>query len=96
MGKLHLIKTVLGKDAPSVIVHGPAGCGKTLNASRIARHFGLIYTVDGWASGQTFQPKNFLYLTNEDMDLFAKAQKQIKVVAYSSLPKRVIGVNQNG
>lgn len=25
----------------SIVIHGPQGCGKTLNAQRLARHFGL-------------------------------------------------------
>ncbi|WP_156810391.1 hypothetical protein [Pseudoxanthomonas sp. GW2] len=30
----------------SIIVFGPAGCGKTLNAVSIARHFGLARILD--------------------------------------------------
>ena len=30
----------------SIIVHGPPGCGKTLNAVSIARHFGLSKILD--------------------------------------------------
>lgn len=30
----------------SIIVHGPPGCGKTLNAVNIARHFGLSKILD--------------------------------------------------
>ena len=30
----------------SLIVHGPPGCGKTLNAVSIARHFGLARILD--------------------------------------------------
>ncbi|WP_125076991.1 hypothetical protein [Pseudoxanthomonas sp. SGT-18] len=30
----------------SIIVHGPTGCGKTLNAVAIARHFGLARILD--------------------------------------------------
>ena len=30
----------------SIIVHGPPGCGKTLNAVSIARHFGLSRILD--------------------------------------------------
>ncbi|MDP3228486.1 MAG: hypothetical protein Q8N13_10995 [Acidovorax sp.] len=31
---------------PSVIVHGPQGCGKTLHGDRLARHFGLRAVVE--------------------------------------------------
>ncbi len=31
----------------SVIVFGPAGCGKTTNAVRLAQHFGLNKIADG-------------------------------------------------
>lgn len=30
----------------SIIVHGPTGCGKTVNAVAIARHFGLARILD--------------------------------------------------
>lgn len=30
----------------SIIVHGPTGCGKTLNAVSLARHFGLARILD--------------------------------------------------
>lgn len=30
----------------SIIVHGPQGCGKTLHAVSIARHFGLARILD--------------------------------------------------
>lgn len=30
----------------SVIIYGPQGCGKTVNAQRLMRHFGLREVVD--------------------------------------------------
>lgn len=50
----------------TTIVYGPQGCGKTRNAARIAKAYGLTNIVDDWyglETGQKFQPKT-LYLTN--------------------------------
>lgn len=37
---------VLTSSNKSVFVYGPQGCGKTLNAPAIARHFGLQMWID--------------------------------------------------
>lgn len=31
---------------PSVVIYGPQGCGKSVNAQRLRRHFGLTRVVD--------------------------------------------------
>ena len=31
---------------PSVIIYGPQGCGQSMNAQRLARHFGLGEVVE--------------------------------------------------
>ena len=48
----------------SVFVYGPQGCGKTRNAAKIAAHFGLSKTIDGY-DGQGFPPFDCLILGNE-------------------------------
>jgi uridine kinase len=30
----------------SIVIHGPQGCGKTLNGQRLRKHFGLQVIVD--------------------------------------------------
>lgn len=55
----------------SVLIYGPQGCGKTINADKIAKHFGLKRIVDaGRDSNQASEclaPKSegTLYLTTE-------------------------------
>lgn len=39
----------------TVIVYGPQGCGKTLHANEIAKHFGLDKVVDGWMACQPIE-----------------------------------------
>jgi hypothetical protein len=54
---------------PSIVIHGPQGCGKTMNAQRLRRHFGLLAVVEmddhPW---QRRQIANFgaLLLTNDE------------------------------
>lgn len=50
----------------TMIVYGPAACGKTYNAKRIAKHFGLKKIIDGWSEGSEMPPQfGALVLTNE-------------------------------
>lgn len=50
---------------PSLIVHGPKGCGKTRNAKRIAAAFGLYRIIDDWARTNSLPQLGALALTNE-------------------------------
>lgn len=56
---------------PSIVVHGPQGCGKTRNAERIKQYFGLDRIVDEGhlpytlAKGPKLEPDGVLYLTCE-------------------------------
>ncbi|SDF23357.1 hypothetical protein [Phytopseudomonas seleniipraecipitans] len=50
----------------SVIVQGPQGCGKTLNAARIAKALGLSKIVDNWQPGDALDKQHTLYLTYHD------------------------------
>ena len=48
----------------SVIVYGPAGCGKTHNAKRLMKHFGMSRVIDEWKPGDEI-PDNCLMLTEQ-------------------------------
>ena len=50
---------------PSWVVHGPQGCGKSVNAQRIARKLGLGQVVDDWHWGQPMPKTGALVLTCE-------------------------------
>lgn len=41
----------------TVIVYGPQGCGKTRNADKMRRAFGLDTVIDDWQPGREGQPK---------------------------------------
>jgi len=47
----------------SVVVYGPTGCGKTRNAERMLKAFGLQFIYDGY-SGEPLLPEGVLALTN--------------------------------
>lgn len=50
---------------PSIIVHGPQGCGKTRNALKLAAAFGLKRILDNYQGTVKDVPKqNALILTN--------------------------------
>lgn len=49
----------------SVVVFGPQGCGKTLNAEKLRRHFGLQTVIDnGWDWNTPVPREGALVLTN--------------------------------
>ena len=50
--------------AVSWIVYGPEGCGKSINAARIAAALGLTDIVDDWVPGMPFPSYGCLALTN--------------------------------
>lgn len=53
----------------AIIVYGPQGCGKTINAMAIARHLGVDHgkIIDGWAPC-TPLPEGALALTNAPVE----------------------------
>jgi cytidylate kinase len=59
---MHQVKST-SNDA--VIVHGPAGCGKSRHAAALARHYGKTVIIDDWQprAGASV-PANALALTN--------------------------------
>jgi hypothetical protein len=52
-------------NSASVVIYGPAGCGKSRNAAALARHYGKSEIVDDWQphAGRPV-PANALVLTN--------------------------------
>ncbi len=54
----------MAKSARSVIVYGPVGCGKTHNAERFAKAYGLTYIRDGLNPDDHVETRDTLYLTN--------------------------------
>lgn len=46
-----------------IIIYGPQGCGKTRNADKLAKHFGLSKIVDNY-DGKGSIDQDTLYLTN--------------------------------
>lgn len=55
----------------SKVVYGPQGCGKTLNAEKIAKALGMKYIIDDWdGQRRTFASPNTLHLTYLTPDQF--------------------------
>jgi len=50
---------------PSVVVHGPQGCGKTQHGDSLARHFGLRTVVEADSLQRDLPKAGALILTNE-------------------------------
>lgn len=50
----------------SVVIHGPQGCGKTINGHRLARHFGLKHVVDDCEQWNKPLATDTLFLTHEE------------------------------
>lgn len=75
---------------PSIIIYGPAGCGKSYNAARLAKHFGLTRIVDDWANGMSQQediaPTGTLYLTSNAT--FARAMSSACTYSFADAAKQ--------
>lgn len=71
----------------SVIVFGPQGCGKTRNAERIARYYGLKTIVDDFSPGDQAPKFGALILTNmvPDPDV-ALTSRHFTFIAFDRLP----------
>lgn len=53
------------KPPLSVIVYGPQACGKTRNAERLRKGFGLDRVMDDWDGREQIPPRGVLVLTND-------------------------------
>lgn len=65
----------------SIVIHGPQGCGKTVNGQRLARHFGLKRVVDLDELGGERIPPGSLVLTNEQPS--ARVAKTCRVLTFA-------------
>ncbi len=73
---------------PSVVVHGPHGCGKTIASHRIAAHFGLTKIVEVEGSPvRKIKPDGVLYLTSCPE---RAATIGVKIVPFSQVMKDII------
>lgn len=77
---------------PSVIVHGPRGCGKTRHRLALQRHFGLPDVRDDWGPTETPRAFGTLYLTSFEPQGLDGRFCGIELVSYASLKaKGVVG-----
>ena len=51
----------------TVVVYGPQGCGKTRNAEKLMRHFGMKRIVDDWTPSDAAPARGALVLTNSSI-----------------------------
>jgi hypothetical protein len=72
----------------SVIVYGPQGCGKTRNAERIRKHFGLERIVDDFCGiiGPAFD-KGILYLTCFDDPGYKKIG--LRMISFAEVAQQI-------
>ena len=66
---------------PSLVIHGPQGCGKTVNGQRLARHFGLARIMDDEWQWHFPIPPGTLVLTNEPPP--ARVAKTVRVMSFA-------------
>lgn len=76
------------RKKPSIVVYGPMGCGKTRNAERLKKAFGLSIIVDDWQFGfsKNWSREGALLLTNQQppeyfrylIVSFADAMRRVK------------------
>lgn len=65
----------------TVIVHGPQGCGKTRNAERLMRHFGMTRIVDDWTPADPAPASGALVLTS--VEIGAVRSPFVDVIPYA-------------
>lgn len=74
----------------TIIVYGPQGCGKSHNAGRIARAFGLDRVIDEWEPGDPAPPKQgALVLTHETPD--TASSRRYRVFSFADVMSQING-----
>lgn len=73
----------------SIIIHGPQGCGKTLNGEKLRRHFGMRQVVD--ADEITSPGRIYTSLRNPSAAARIKALNAV-ILTHESPPEGVTGV----
>jgi hypothetical protein len=77
---------------PTVLVHGPAGCGKTRNAEAIRQHFGCEGVIDEWdPQGTRFEFGHLHLMQSKNLTLqlggIGILPSSTKIVSYEQLQK---------
>lgn len=81
---------------PSIVVYGPQGSGKTVNAKALAAHYGLSAIVEADCMYNFyFKDTGVLYLTQQTPPAFKGELKRLKSVQISGALK-AIGVEWTG
>lgn len=73
----------------SIIIYGPAGCGKTHHGKALAKRFGLDKVVEHDEQRGPIEPRGVLYLTNQ------KPPNQSTMVMAFSDAMSVAGIKEN-
>lgn len=66
----------------SIIVHGPQGCGKTLNAEALRVHYGLAHVQDSWSRRDRLPLRDTLVLTHETPEALGLDELGLQIVPY--------------
>jgi uridine kinase len=67
----------------SIVIHGPQGCGKSVNAQRLRRKFGLLVVIeldDHPEQRRHIAPEGALVLTNDEAT--ARALPGLRVMGF--------------
>lgn len=73
----------------SMVIHGPAGCGKTFNRRRLAQYFNFDLVIDdGWAGKWDEVKNNYMILTNEIPKL-GGLKKHFRILSFWDAMKRM-------
>lgn len=91
-GSLHLIKSESATAEGPVFIYGPQGCGKTRNASALAKHYGKVFVLEFDAAiAQDKYPDDAIVFSNSPLpgaiafdDALAAAGIQNTVMSASS------------
>lgn len=66
----------------SVFIHGPAGCGKTTNAEKLRKHFGLTQVIDDfWGGDRRRVPAEGALVIGQHS---GEAPKNVRVMHYAT------------
>lgn len=78
----------------SYVIHGPAGCGKSTNAHRIKKSFGLSHVVDDWNWGMPAQRFGHLYLTNQPPPAGLGYEADRRIMSFADWQKQQAAIDK--
>lgn len=90
--------TIPKMNGMATVISGPMGCGKTTNAKRIAKAYGLHATIDDW-DGEGVPHRGSLYLTNDlhiDRKLTGKRFRDAVRVTTYSVAMEMVKIDEEG